>query len=178
MNTPRLARLLNFAASLVALLPCVALSQQSASTRYAGDVARGRYLVQIAGCNDCHTPGFAQTNGKVEERLWLTGDALGWRGPWGTTYPSNIRLYVQTLSESAWVTRWRVGEARPPMPWANLRAMTDADLRAMYRYVKHLGPAAGAAPAYVPPDQQPKTPVVVFPSPPPEAQQKPGAPHK
>jgi len=178
MNTPQPARFLSFAASLAVLLPGIALSQQAAPTSGAGDIARGRYLVQIAGCNDCHTPGYAQTNGKVEERLWLTGDSLGWRGPWGTTYPTNVRLYVQTITEDAWLKRWRVGEARPPMPWANLRAMTDADLRAIYRFAKHLGPAARAAPAYVPPDQQPKAPFVLYPSPPPEAQHKPGAPHK
>ena len=47
---------------------------------------RGRYLVKIAGCNDCHTRGYAETAGKVPEKQWLTGDQLGWRGPWGTTY--------------------------------------------------------------------------------------------
>ena len=40
------------------------------------DVQRGRYLVQIGGCNDCHTPGYANANGKVDEKLWLTGDKL------------------------------------------------------------------------------------------------------
>jgi len=23
---------------------------------------------------------------------WLLGSAIGWRGPWGTTYPPNLRL--------------------------------------------------------------------------------------
>jgi mono/diheme cytochrome c family protein len=46
-------------------------------------VQRGRYLVTITGCNDCHTPGYAQTNGKVPEKQWLTGDMLGWRGTCG-----------------------------------------------------------------------------------------------
>jgi len=56
---------------------------------------RGRYLVKIAGCNDCHTAGYAETAGKVPEKQWLTGDQLGWRGPWGTTYAANLRLYMQ-----------------------------------------------------------------------------------
>jgi hypothetical protein len=43
-------------------------------------VQRGRYLVQIAGCNDCHTPRYPESGGKVAESEWLTGDALGWRG--------------------------------------------------------------------------------------------------
>jgi mono/diheme cytochrome c family protein len=129
------------------------------------DVQRGRYLVQIAGCNDCHTPGFAENAGHVDEKLWLTGDALGWRGAWGTTYPANLRLSVQQLPEDAWMRRAR-SELRPPMPCFNLRAMSDDDLRSIYRYLKHAGPAGERAPDYVPPDREPKTPVVAFPAPP------------
>ena len=52
------------------------------------------------------------------------------------------------------------------MPGPSLRAMTDDDLRAIYRYVRALGPAGGAAPAYAPPGQKVAGPVVVFPAPP------------
>jgi mono/diheme cytochrome c family protein len=31
-------------------------------------VERGRYLVKIAGCNDCHTAGYTQANGAVPVR--------------------------------------------------------------------------------------------------------------
>src|SRR5262245_32966476 len=61
-------------------------------------VERGRYLVKTAGCNDCHTPGYAVTSGGVAENLWLTGDSLGWQGPWGTTYPINLRLYMHSIT--------------------------------------------------------------------------------
>ena len=30
---------------------------------------------------------------------------LGWRGPWGTTYPTNLRLYFQDLTENEWVRK-------------------------------------------------------------------------
>jgi hypothetical protein len=40
---------------------------------------------------------------------------------------------------------------RPPMPWFNLRAMHDADLVAIHRYLRSLGPRGEPAPAYVPP---------------------------
>ena len=53
-------------------------------------VDRGRYLVKIAGCNDCHTAGYAAAAGNVPESAWLTGDTLGWRGAWGTTYAANL----------------------------------------------------------------------------------------
>jgi mono/diheme cytochrome c family protein len=129
-------------------------------------VKRGRYLVEIAGCNDCHTPGYPEKGGKVPEAQWLTGDALGWQGPWGTTYPTNLRLYFEGLTEEQWVKKGKTLTARPPMPWFNVRAMSTSDLRALYRYVRHLGPAGKPAPAYVPPGKAPSGPVVTFPAPP------------
>ena len=129
-------------------------------------IKRGRYLVLVAGCNDCHTPEYPQKGGKVPEAQWLTGDALGWHGPWGTTYATNLRLYMQDLTEEQWVKKAKSLQARPPMPWFNVQAMTTSDLRALYRYVRHLGPAGKPAPAYLPPDKTPPEPVVRFPAPP------------
>jgi len=129
-------------------------------------IKRGRYLVQIGGCNDCHTAGYAPSGGKVPEAQWLLGDALGWHGPWGTTYATNLRLYMQDLTEDQWVKKAKTLNARPPMPWFNVRDMTTGDLRAMYRYIRSLGPAGKSAPAYLPPDKTPPEPVVRFPAPP------------
>lgn len=129
----------------------------------ASQVERGRYLVRIAGCNDCHTPGYAPQNGRVDEALWLTGDALGWSGPWGTTYATNLRLLLAGMSERQWLTHARRMEPRPPMPWFNVRDMSDADLKAIYAYTRSLGKAGVAVPAYVPPGVKPSGPVVQFP---------------
>lgn len=123
----------------------------------ADDIRHGRYLIQIAGCNDCHTAGFMQKDGLVAESEWLTGDAMGWQGPWGTTYPANLRLQVQQIDEDTWLARARL-PMRPPMPAPSLRAMRDEDLRAIYRYLKHLGPKGEPAPAYVPPGGAVATP--------------------
>jgi mono/diheme cytochrome c family protein len=132
------------------------------------EAARGKYLVQIAGCNDCHTEGYAMANGAIEESRWMTGDALGWRGPWGTTYAANLRLSAASRTEAEFVALAR-SALRPPMPFFNIRAMTDADVKAIYAYLKHLGPAGQPAPAYVPPDKEPVGPYVTFPAPPPPA---------
>jgi mono/diheme cytochrome c family protein len=121
------------------------------------DVRHGRYLVQIAGCNDCHTAGFGQNGGRVAEADWLTGDAVGWQGPWGTTYAANLRLLVQGMDEAAWLDRARL-PMRPPMPSPSLQAMSDDDLRAIYRYLKSLGPKGAPAPVYVPPGGKVATP--------------------
>jgi mono/diheme cytochrome c family protein len=126
-------------------------------------IERGRYLVKIGGCNDCHTIGYAETGGAVPEKEWLTGSPLGWRGPWGTTYPANLRLSLEKLTEAKWIENGHTMQYRPPMPWFALRDMSTEDLRAIYRFVRHLGPAGSPAPAFVPPGQTPKGPFVQFP---------------
>jgi mono/diheme cytochrome c family protein len=142
---------------------CIAEPALAQSRRPTDAVALGRYLIQTSGCNDCHTAGYVQSNGKVPEKDWLTGDVLGWRGPWGTTYATNLRLYFAGLSEAQWLQAARTMEPRPPMPWFNVRAMADDDLRAIHAYMRQLGPAGKPAPAYLPPDRQPKPPFVQFP---------------
>jgi mono/diheme cytochrome c family protein len=144
----------------VHLTLAVWLLASSAGLAVAGpaeDIRHGRYLIQTTGCNDCHTPGYMQKDGQVPESEWLTGDALGWQGPWGTTYPANLRLLARSLTEAQWLARARQ-PMRPPMPSPSLRAMTDADLKAIYRYVKSLPLKGPAAPAYVPPGGKVATP--------------------
>ena len=126
-------------------------------------VDRGRYVVRITGCNDCHTPGYAQAGGKLDEKLWLTGDSVGWQGAWGTTYPANLRLFINSLTEAQWVEIAHTLQTRPPMPWFNLHAMSDEDLKAVYWFVRTLGPAGEPAPAYLPPGVEARTPVVKLP---------------
>jgi mono/diheme cytochrome c family protein len=127
------------------------------------EIERGRYLVRVSGCNDCHTPNYGPSNGKVDEKLWLTGEGLGWGGPWGTTYATNLRLLLKGMSRAQWIAHARSMEPRPPMPWFNVRAMTDEDLGAIYAFVQYLGPAGQPAPAYVPPGRKATGPVVQFP---------------
>jgi mono/diheme cytochrome c family protein len=160
-----------FAAAL-ALALAASVQAQDKRKAQGADVKRGRYLVQIGGCNDCHTPGYPPSGGKVDEKIWLTGERLGWRGPWGTTYAANLRIVASNMTEPQFMIRARSDQLRPPMPWFNLRAMSDADVRAIYRYLKARGPAGEPAPAYVPPDREPNPPFVQFPPPPPGAAKK------
>ena len=149
-----------FAVALLAGASVAATAAEKAAS--PTQVERGRYLVRVSGCNDCHTPGYIQSNGQVDEKVWLTGDALGWKGPWGTTYATNLRLLLNGMSEQQWLTHARTMQPRPPMPWFNVRAMNDDDLKAIYAFVKALGPAGSAAPAYVPPGKDVPGPAVVF----------------
>jgi mono/diheme cytochrome c family protein len=125
-------------------------------------IAQGRYLVMMSGCNDCHTHGYLRLEGKVPETDWLTGESVGWYGPWGTTYAINLRLFIPNLTEDAWVNFSRGFKSRPAMPWWELHEMKEQDLRAIYRFVRSLGPKGQNAPAYLPPNQKPKPPYFEF----------------
>ena len=128
----------------------------------SSEIARGRYLSIISGCNDCHTTRFAETGGAIPESDWLKGDSLGWNGPWGTTYPTNLRLLVSQISSDSWVQLLKTSKARPPMPAYVFKTMTEDDMRALYTFIYSLGAAGTAAPAGLPPGTAPKTPFINF----------------
>ncbi len=133
----------------------------------AKQIERGRYLVTVGNCNDCHTAGFATSEGKVPEKEWLLGSGpLGFRGPWGTTYASNLRLSLSKMTEDGWVKYAKVLKTRPPMPWFNVNRWSDSDLRAFYQYVKQLGPVGSLAQEYVAAHKEPKPPYIQWPAPP------------
>lgn len=151
---------------LAALAIVAAPAANSAERRSSKQIERGRYLLVVGNCNDCHTDGFAPSNGKVPEKNWLLGSPLGLRGPWGTTYATNLRLSLSKMTEDQWVKYAKALKTRPPMPWFNLNQWSDRDLRAFYRYVRQLGAPGKPAPVGLPPEQTPKPPYVQWPSPP------------
>lgn len=105
----------------------------------ATQIEAGRYLVRISGCNDCHTPRYAMTGGaEPPEAEWLKGSNEPHTGPWGTSYGKNLRLTVAGHSEDEWVELLNTGTSLPPMPWPSVRAMSEADKRAVYQYIKSL----------------------------------------
>ena len=136
---------------VILLLAASATAQAADSPARRPQIERGRYLVNIAGCNTCHTPGFHTTGNKTPDSLLLTGSDRGWRGPWGTTYPVNLRLYFDRITEDQWLQVARETDRRPTMPYFALNAMNKSDLRAIYRYMRHLGPAGSPEPKPVPP---------------------------
>jgi predicted ester cyclase/mono/diheme cytochrome c family protein len=151
----------------VALCPILLLALAQAGTPNLDPkaVERGKYLSKIAGCNDCHTSGYLLNSGSIPQNQWLLGDQFGWRGPWGTTYASNLRIFMSGITEDAWVQVARSLKSRPPMPWFTLNEMEETDLRAIYQFVRSLGPMGEPAPSFVPPDQEPNHPYALFPSP-------------
>lgn len=131
-------------------------------------LARGEYLVRVTGCNDCHTPDYGPRQGEVPKAEWLVGSPLGFKGPWGTTYATNLRLRLAEMDETQWLDFSAKLKTRPIMPDFAVRAMTADDRRAIYRFVRSLGPGGQPAPAFVPPDQTAQPPYfeLVVPAPP------------
>jgi len=56
----------------------------------------------------------------------------------------------------------RTRSARPPMPWMNVRQLSETDARAIYRYLQALGPRGVPMPAAVDPGVEPVTPYIVL----------------
>ncbi len=148
--------------SLWLALACVSaipLAAQAAS----GDVSveRGLQVSVTGGCHDCHTAGYNESGGKIDPAKALKGTAIGWLGPWGTTYPANILIKLKPMSQDDFVQYAKSFTARPPMPFYNVHAMDESDLRSFFLYVKSLGDPGDPMPEYVPPGQEPKTPYYV-----------------
>ncbi|HEV7693728.1 MAG TPA: c-type cytochrome [Hyphomonadaceae bacterium] len=132
----------------------------------ASQIEAGRYLVKIGGCNDCHTPGFteqmAMTGKAMPESDWLQGADVGFSGPWGVSYPANLRLSFQNWTEEEFLEVAHKGQGRPPMPWPSLQTMSDSDLKAIYAYVHSLGPKGVMAPVALSPGVEPDRPYLKF----------------
>jgi len=165
-HTPKLMHLLPPAVLVVGMLISGAASGQATSgtphVTASTELDAGRYLVLLGGCNDCHTSNWAESGGTLPEADRLTGVPVGFKGPWGTTYPSNLRMLVQEMDEEAWVTMLRTRTDRPPMPWININRINEADMRAIYRYIRSLGNGGTRMPVAIAPGVEPSTPYVVF----------------
>ena len=126
-------------AALIAALVGGMRRADSQGNGESASLARGKYLVAFA-CNDCHTPGWRESDGAVPVAQWMTGSNVGYRGPWGTSYPANVRLEFQTISERDWLFMVATRGGHWPMVWHDLRVLTSADQRSIYEFIHALGP--------------------------------------
>ncbi len=148
------------AASLFAAMPAAA--QQG-----RGPNDRGEYLSRIMDCGGCHTGGALA--GRPDPRLNLAGSDIGFGIPEvGVFYPPNLtpdrETGLGTWSEAEIVRAVRTGvrpDGRvlaPVMPWHAYAALTDADARALARYLRSLPPVRNATPPMVGAGQTPTAP--------------------
>ncbi len=134
-------------------------------------IKRGAYLAYIGGCRDCHTPGILL--GKPDNSRYLAGESIGFRGPWGTSYPKNLTpddetgLGKWTEEEIIIALRLRVRKnGRPMLPlMPTYGILTYEDAMAIVVYLKSLKPVKNQVPENLPRGVEPKTPylTVVFP---------------
>ena len=114
-----------------------------------------------SGCHDCHTDGYNESLGEIDPTKALKGSSIGFRGPWGTTYAANLRVNALLWSEKRFVAMMKTLKTRPPMPWYNVQAMDESDLRSLYLYIKSLGEVGEEAPEVISdPDEEPTTPYI------------------
>ena len=138
----------------------------TANLAYAQDaevsVANGARIAVIGGCHDCHTANYNQLEGKVDPDTALKGNPVGFQGPWGTTYPPNLRILVASRSEDEFVEFLKTFKARPPMPWYNVHALSEPEMRSLHQYIVSLGEPGDPAPPFVPPGEKPKSPFSIL----------------
>ncbi|HKS95753.1 MAG TPA: c-type cytochrome [Terriglobia bacterium] len=107
-------------------------------------VKRGAFLVNVAGCADCHTP---QEKGQFLPGMDLAGGFI-LDGPWGrvasanlTPDPSGIPYYDEALFLQTMRTGYvKARKLAQIMPWSEYRNMTDDDLKAIFAYLKTVKP--------------------------------------
>ncbi len=116
-------------------------------------VARGRYLVNVAGCADCHS--------KVDKGQVIAGTEFGggreFQQPAGIVRASNITSDNETGIGSwgmdAFVQSFKKyndttyhlpvlgpGDLNSPMPWTMYAGMSDQDLEDIYHYLNSIKP--------------------------------------
>ncbi|HXT09286.1 MAG TPA: c-type cytochrome [Roseiarcus sp.] len=127
-------------------------------------VERGKYLVTIGGCSDCHTPG--NFLGHPDFKRFLGGSDVGFGIPnVGVFVGPNLTPDKETGIGNwsvddiiAAITRGKTPEGRtlaPIMPWPALSQLTRPDAEAIAAYLKSLPPVSHKVPGPFKPDEKP-----------------------
>jgi mono/diheme cytochrome c family protein len=118
-------------------------------------VARGKYLVTIMGCGDCHTPG--NFFGKPDMAHILSGSDVGFEIPGlgvfvGRNLTPDKETGLGTWSQEQIVAAFTTGKRpdgrilAPAMPWMDFTALSRDDAYAIAAYLQSLPPTAHAIP--------------------------------
>lgn len=104
----------------------------------------------------------APPQGRAGWATAVSATSTAWAGPWGTSYTANLtpdpetglgrwteRNFVETIRTGRHWGRGR--QILPPMPWPMYRNFTDADLSAIFAYLRSLPPIRNAVPEPAPP---------------------------
>ena len=145
-----------------------ALAAVSLNLAYADDaqVARGKYLVTIASCNDCHTPGYFF--GKPDMARFLGGSEVGFEIPGlGVFAGPNLTPDKETglggWTDEQVATALTTGvrpdgrQLAPIMPWRAFASLTKADAAAIVTFLRSLPPVKNKVAGPFGPDQKATT---------------------
>ncbi len=143
----------------------------SAALAAEPEAERGKYLVTIAGCNDCHTPGYFL--GKPDFSRRLGGSDVGFAIPGvgafvGPNLTPDKETGLGSWTDDQIVAAFTKGvtldgrKLSPVMPWQELAALTPDDAKAIVAYLRSLPPVKNAVPGPFGPDQTPSTLVFVI----------------
>jgi hypothetical protein len=129
-------------------------------------VAYGAYMVNAAGCGECHTKTekgekigepfaggfeFRMPNGAVNRSMNITPSENGGIGKW--TKEQFIAKF-KAYQDSAYVPPpidWAKGDFQTVMPWMMYSTMTETDLGAIYDYLRTVKAVDGAVERWTPP---------------------------
>jgi hypothetical protein len=88
---------------------------------------------------------------KMDKTPWFAATAgmTAWAGPWGISYAANLTPDQNTglgiWTEDIFLKAMRTGkhmsagrDILPPMPWQNLAALNDDDLKAIFAYLRSI----------------------------------------
>jgi mono/diheme cytochrome c family protein len=129
-------------------------------------VERGKYLVSLGGCTDCHTPGYFL--GKPDAARYLAGSDVGFEIPdVGVFVGPNITPDKETgignWTDEQIIAAMQKGvrpDGRmlvPIMPWRALANLTPQDAQAMVAYLRSLPPVKNKVPGPFGPTEKPTT---------------------
>lgn len=175
-RTGFIGTLLTTAAIVLGILSFSCATNPPSTTAVAkvDPVARGRYLVTIMSCNDCHTPGYFY--GAADTMRMLSGSDVGWVGPWGVVHARN--LTPDSTGLGSWTSEQIVHALRTGntpdgsqlatiMPWMNYANILDQDdAMAIAAYLKSLPPIEHVNLPRIKPGEKITGGNVVFPPPP------------
>ncbi len=161
----------------VALVVVVAAAEPTVAGDVAGSESeRGKYLVTVAGCGDCHTPG--HFFGKPDPARLLAGSDVGFEIPGlGVFHGPNLTPDRET-GLGSWTDEQIAAAMQtgmrpdgrglaPIMPWRAYASLSQADTRAIVAYLRSLPSVSNKVPGPFGPAETPTSFVMKI-VPPPE----------
>ena len=142
MSRDALRTMIVAALASAATLPSVAFADDA-------QVARGRYLVTISGCSDCHTPGALL--GSPDMKRYLGGSDVGFAIPGAGVFVGENLTPDKETGLGSWtdaqiIAAIRIGKTpdgralSPVMPYPALSHLTDIDAQAIVAFLKSIPP--------------------------------------